>query len=59
MLYDSFFQSQAAQAALSEYLRVRARPSAEEREKKKERRKSMPLQHSQPDANLKVGYASL
>ncbi|PAV70175.1 hypothetical protein WR25_12795 [Diploscapter pachys] len=44
---------QAAQAALSEYLRVRARPSAEEREKKKERRKSMPLQHSQPDANLK------
>ncbi|CAI2294310.1 unnamed protein product [Caenorhabditis sp. 36 PRJEB53466] len=36
----------AAQEALSAYLRVRARPSAEEREKKKERRKSMPLQQS-------------
>ncbi|CAJ0956599.1 unnamed protein product, partial [Mesorhabditis belari] len=35
---------QAAQEALSEYLRMRTRSSAEEREKKKERRKSMPLQ---------------
>ncbi|CAJ0571253.1 unnamed protein product, partial [Mesorhabditis spiculigera] len=35
---------QAAQEALSEYLRMRTRPSNEEREKKKERRKSMPLQ---------------
>uniref|UniRef100_A0A1I7U1E6 KH domain-containing protein n=1 Tax=Caenorhabditis tropicalis TaxID=1561998 RepID=A0A1I7U1E6_9PELO len=38
----------AAQEALSAYLRVRARPSAEEREKKKERRKSMPLQQNHP-----------
>ncbi|CAI4221768.1 unnamed protein product [Auanema sp. JU1783] len=37
---------QAAQEALSEYLRVRARPSAEEREKRKERRKSLPLQQT-------------
>ncbi|CAD6184428.1 unnamed protein product [Caenorhabditis auriculariae] len=44
---------QAAQEALSEYLRVRTRPSAEEREKRKERRKSMPLQQSQPESNLK------
>uniref|UniRef100_A0A8R1DJ04 KH domain-containing protein n=1 Tax=Caenorhabditis japonica TaxID=281687 RepID=A0A8R1DJ04_CAEJA len=36
----------AAQEALSAYLRVRARPSAEEREEKKARRKSMPLQQS-------------
>ncbi|CAA22321.1 Eukaryotic translation initiation factor 4E-binding protein Mextli homolog [Caenorhabditis elegans] len=39
----------AAQEALSAYLRVRARPSAEEREKKKERRKSMPLQQTARD----------
>ncbi|EGT46461.1 hypothetical protein CAEBREN_30592 [Caenorhabditis brenneri] len=46
----------AAQEALSAYLRVRARPSAEEREKKKERRKSMPLQqtaHQQEPVMLK------
>lgn len=46
----------AAQEALSAYLRVRARPSAEEREKKKERRKSMPLQqtvHHQEPVMLK------
>ncbi|CAI5437807.1 unnamed protein product [Caenorhabditis angaria] len=36
----------AAQEALSAYLRVRQRPSAEDREKKTERRKSMPLQQS-------------
>ncbi|VDM54198.1 unnamed protein product [Angiostrongylus costaricensis] len=45
---------QAAQQALSEYLRTRARPSAEEREKRKERRKSMPLQANQPDPSSKV-----
>lgn len=45
---------QAAQAALSEYLRVRTRPSAEEREKRKERRKSMPLQQSNNETVLKV-----
>ncbi|VDL79469.1 unnamed protein product [Nippostrongylus brasiliensis] len=45
---------QAAQEALSEYLRARARPSAEEREKRKERRKSMPLQASNPDPPAKV-----
>lgn len=39
---------QAAHEALSEYLRVKNRTSAEERERKKERRKSMPLQQSQP-----------
>lgn len=44
---------QAAQQALSEYLRTRARPSAEEREKRKERRKSMPLQANQPDPSSK------
>lgn len=41
---------QAAQAALSEYLtrvgRNHSRISAEEREQRKERRKSMPLQSS-------------
>ncbi|KHJ92268.1 KH domain protein [Oesophagostomum dentatum] len=40
---------QAAQEALSQYLRARAKPSAEEREKRKERRKSMPLQASHPE----------
>ncbi|VDM80622.1 unnamed protein product [Strongylus vulgaris] len=46
---------QAAQEALSEYLRARAKPSAEEREKRKERRKSMPLQAShQEQATAKV-----
>ncbi|RCN39784.1 KH domain protein [Ancylostoma caninum] len=45
---------QAAQEALSEYLRARARPSAEEREKRKERRKSMPLQASHPEPPPKV-----
>ncbi|ETN73634.1 hypothetical protein NECAME_00721 [Necator americanus] len=44
---------QAAQEALSEYLRARARPSAEEREKRKERRKSMPLQASHPETPSK------
>lgn len=47
---------QAAQEALSEYLRARARPSAEEREKRKERRKSMPLQASHPEPPPKVLY---
>ncbi|KAJ1369782.1 hypothetical protein KIN20_031342 [Parelaphostrongylus tenuis] len=42
-----------AQQALSEYLRTRARPSAEEREKRKERRKSMPLQANQTDPSPK------
>ncbi|VDM83080.1 unnamed protein product [Strongylus vulgaris] len=46
----------AAQEALSEYLRARAKPSAEEREKRKERRKSMPLQAShQEQATAKKG----
>lgn len=44
---------QAAQQALSEYLRIRARPSAEEREKRKERRKSMPLQANQSNPSSK------
>ncbi|KAK6050312.1 KH domain protein [Cooperia oncophora] len=44
---------QAAQEALSQYLRSRAKPSAAERELRKERRKSMPLQASQPDAPAK------
>ncbi|CAB3408967.1 unnamed protein product [Caenorhabditis bovis] len=50
----------AAQEALSAYLRVRNRPSADEREKKKERRKSMPLQQSnqqEPSAMLKPSKA--
>ncbi|WKX91403.1 hypothetical protein Q1695_009892 [Nippostrongylus brasiliensis] len=50
---------QAAQEALSEYLRARARPSAEEREKRKERRKSMPLQASNPDPPAKPLTRSL
>ncbi|PIO59632.1 KH domain protein [Teladorsagia circumcincta] len=44
---------QAAQEALSQYLRSRARPSAAERELRKERRKSMPLQASQPEPAAK------
>ncbi|KAK6009176.1 hypothetical protein OSTOST_25924, partial [Ostertagia ostertagi] len=44
---------QAAQEALSQYLRSRARPSAAERELRKERRKSMPLQASQPETPAK------
>ncbi|XGW19716.1 hypothetical protein V3C99_003509 [Haemonchus contortus] len=44
---------QAAQEALSQYLRTRTRPSAADREQRKERRKSMPLQASQPDAPAK------
>ncbi|VDO71541.1 unnamed protein product [Haemonchus placei] len=50
---------QAAQEALSQYLRTRTRPSAADREQRKERRKSMPLQASQPDAPAKVSRSLL
>uniref|UniRef100_A0A1I7XEY4 Uncharacterized protein n=1 Tax=Heterorhabditis bacteriophora TaxID=37862 RepID=A0A1I7XEY4_HETBA len=42
---------------IPEYLRVRAKPSAEEREKRKERRKSMPLQSSHQEPSLKSSHS--